>query len=399
MFYAYFFKGKYRESLKERFGLGFPIINKENRTLIWIHAVSVGETMAVAKLARQLKNQNNSPILLISSVTETGHTQAKRSMPFADYHVYMPIDLSWVIDPIIKRVLPDLVIMSETDLWYHFLKSSKKYGAQTVVVNGKISERSAKRLGYLRFFTSRLYLLIDLWIVQNGFYYDRFIALGVPKEKMHIGGNLKCDDTYANTTSSNLKLKPGERVITAGSTHRTEEALILTEIEPVLKKYPQLTLLIVPRHPERFDEVAALLNERQIPFSRYTDLGETETPQKVILVDAMGVLRSCYEYSTLAIVCGSYTDKVGGHNILEPCFYGVPVLFGPYTYTQVEFVDLVLSAQAGRQVELKDLAKAVQELLENEVGRQEIGNRGKDLVKTLTGATEKTFKLIKNLPE
>jgi len=399
LLYQMAFHKKYRNSLKQRVGIGFPEINKGKKTLIWVHAVSMGETKAIAALAKKLKKRSENVILLFSTVTETGLAEGKKSIPEADYHVFLPFDFNWIIKPIVKRVKPDRVILCETDFWYNFLNASKVEGAHLSVVNGKISVNSLKRFLKFPSFSRKLFSLIDSYCVQSNHYKERFLQLGIPEEKITVTGNIKFDSSFPKLSKeelNNWKLKlgiqPDDHVLVAGSTHDPEEKIILEACEKVWKTDPKLKVLIVPRHPERFDEVAQLLKKRGIEFSRYSEKSSRETP--VVLVDAMGVLRQCYQSATLAVVAGSYTPKVGGHNIVEPCWYGVPVLFGPHLHSQPELLELVKEYQAGIQVDSSQLSHAIERLLLDTEQRKSLGQAGSRLVADLKGATDRTINAL-----
>ena len=395
----YFFKKKYKTSLMQRFGFDFPVVDKKNKPLIWIHAVSVGETRAIASLAKMLKEDYT---LLISSITETGHEEAKRALSFADYHVFLPLDLSFIIKPILKRVNPDFVLISETDLWFQFLKASKNNGAKIMLVNGKVSQRSANRLYWVPFFCKKLYGLIDFFCVQNKIYFERFLLLQVPPDKIAVIANLKFDDEFAvleiqeiELFKKRLGIDSNSKVLVVGSTHETEEKIILNALEPIFKKYSDLKVLIVPRHPERFNEVEKELILLKLPFCRYSKAENCN--QKIVLIDAMGLLRKCYSVATIAIVGGSFIARVGGHNILEPLAYKVPVLFGPYMHSQPDFLELVLSHQAGVQVKEEELTEAVNDLLDNPEKRFVLGDSGFKLISQFKGSAKLTLELFKRL--
>ena len=397
--FSYFFKNKYRASLKPRFGFGFPAVDKKNKPLIWIHAVSVGETRAIALLAKMLKEDYT---LLISSITETGHEEAKRVLAFADYHVFLPLDLSFIIKPILKRVKPDFVIISETDLWFQFLKASKNNGAKIMLVNGKVSAKSAERLRWVPFFSKRLYDLIDFFSVQNKIYRKRFLALGVPSDKIAVIANLKFDEEFSVFESQELELfkkrvgiDSKDRVLVVGSTHDPEEKMILKVLKPIFEMHPNLKVLIVPRHPERFDEVEKELILQKVGYCRYSKLENCN--EKIVLIDAMGLLRKCYSIATIAIVGGSFNDKIGGHNILEPLAYKVPVLFGPYMHSQPDFLEVVLTRQAGVQVKEEWLAEVLNDLLDSSEKRSILGESGFKLISNFKGSTKLTLNLFKSL--
>lgn len=401
LLYLLIFHKKYRSSLLQRFGCRFPQINKGTRPLIWIHAVSVGETKAVAPLAKLLKNGTFNPIILISSTTETGHAEAIRALPFADYHVYMPFDFNWIIRSIVQTISPDLVILCESDFWLNFLTESKKSGAQVALVNGKISERSLNRFKAVPFFVSALFSKIDIFCIQNEYYKKRFEQLGIPTDKLQVTGNIKFDDPHTKLNfvelanfKQKLRIGEGELVIVVGSTHDPEEKMVLTLLPKFWEHFPNLKVIIVPRHPERFNEVDTLLANSNIKAIRFSKIVESTPSAQVILIDAMGLLRQCYQVADVAIVGGSFTSRVGGHNILEPGWYGVPVVYGPYMQAQPELVELSKQYGSGIQVEENQLINALLKLLQDPSEREKLGAAGKKLVQEAQGATQKTFDVL-----
>jgi 3-deoxy-D-manno-octulosonic-acid transferase len=397
LLYLFLFQHKYRKSLLKRFGSGFPLIKKGKRPLVWIHAVSLGETKAVATLTKILNAELNHPIIVFSTTTETGHVEACRTIK-ADYHVYMPFDFGWVIHPIIKRTAPDLVVLCESDFWYNFLKASKKAGALIALVNGKLSTRSQNRFKRCSFFAKSLFSYVDVFCVQNSLYKARFESVGVPSDKIAVTGNIKFDGDYSmlpeeqlNAWRQELGIKSNDLVLVVGSSHHPEETLFLNVMPRIWEQYPNLKVILVPRHPERFNEVAGILQKSNMSFRRLSQRNHDNGTTPVILIDAMGLLRKCYQLADIAIVAGSYTAKVGGHNILEPSWYGVPVIFGPHMHSQPGLVELMKESGAGLQVSSEDLALTLLSLLDNPVRRKQIGNAGLHLISDIHGATEKTW--------
>jgi 3-deoxy-D-manno-octulosonic-acid transferase len=398
MAYNFFVRKKYRQSLAERLRLRYPIIEKSQSPTIWIHAVSLGETKAVATLAREIKKQYPHFQFIVSSITETGHAEAKKSLPFAHYHVYLPFDFSPLVQSLVKQASPDLVLLCESDFWYNFLRYSKQQGASIALVNGKLSERSMQRFSKVPFFAKRLWGLFDVFCIQNKLYQERFIQAGAETNKSCITGNLKLDEEYPQLSQDDIKqwqkslgIAPQDLVLTIGSTHHPEELLFIQTLKEIWKKHPHIKVLLVPRHPERFKEVAQLLEKEQVDFICYSEIGRKTGKEKVVLIDAMGMLRMCYQLSDMAIVGGSYTPKVGGHNIIEPCWYGKPVLFGPCMHTQLELVEWVKQYRAGLQVNADSLKDALKEWIENPEQRIEIGKGGTSLVTNLKGSTKRTL--------
>lgn len=411
LLYGLIIEKKYRHSLLKRFGFGFPTIMKGERKLIWIHAVSVGEGKAVALLAKRLKSEWDNPILVVSSITETGHAEVKRSIPDADYHVFLPFDFYGITTPIVRKVKPDLVIVTETDFWYNFLRGAKccsqplrvdggadeKRSALLAVVNGKISERSMRRFGRFAVFAKPLFELLDLFCLQSALYADRFHALGVPKEKIVVTGNLKFDShpkCLSTTELADLRLQLGigqtDKVVVIGSSHDPEEKWLLTALEIVWKQKPELKVVIVPRHPEKFDLVANWLKTCPVTSQRFSQ-GNLEASTRIILLDAMGMLGRCYQIADVAIVAGSYVSTVGGHNILEPLWHKVPTVFGPYMYGQPDLVEAVATYHAGLQLPIEKLAESIITLLERGPKAVALQQGCSELIQAMQGSTDRTM--------
>lgn len=395
---------KYRRSFKDRLGMNFPQINKGDKRCIWIHACSVGETKAAEKLVKLIKRDEPNSLIVFSTVTETGHEEAKRSISIADYHVYLPFDISLLIRPIVKKAAPDLVVLVESEFWINFLKSAKDQGAKLVLINGKLSERSLRRLMWWRKIPEAMLHGLDLLCVQSQRYADRFSSLGIAKEKIVITGNMKLDNESIPLTKDEiaawrqkLGLQPSDPVIVIGSTHDPEERLLLKAIKPLWESYPRLKVFIVPRHPERFTKVKELLLSEGFSYRTWSRMDAIQGDEQILLVDAMGVLKTCYQLADIALVAGSWTEKVGGHNILEPSSYGKPVLFGPYMHTQIDFLNLALEYQAGIQVNIENVYETLLDLLKNPEKGLKIGLNGKTMMQKTQGATDRTWNLIKEV--
>jgi 3-deoxy-D-manno-octulosonic-acid transferase len=387
-------KGKYTRR-KE-----LPRVSLQNgQKLLWIHAVSLGETRAVIPLYQQFRARFPDLKIVISSTTETGHAEAKKSMPDAACHFFLPFDLSWTMRKLLQQLRPSYLLLVESDIWYHLLKEAKEQGVQTILVNGKISERSYRRFHMIPFFSKRLFSLLDLLCVQNELYLQRFHALGAPLSKLFVTGNIKFDmnSEPRRSLKEELGITDQDRVIVIGSSHEPEEEQLLTALAPLFQQIPHLKILIVPRHPERFSRVASLLQEKKIETLIYSQRDRKRGGEKVVLIDAMGLLSACYQMADIAIVAGSFIPSVGGHNIFEPIVYHAPVLFGPYMHNQSDFVQLILKTHAGKQVTLEELPRTVLEWLQNESLRQQYIAAGKTLVREVQGSVQRTLDCIEPL--
>ena len=244
-----------------------------------------------------------------------------------------------------KKLNPQKFILVECDFWFNLLAALKKNGTQIILVSGKISERSARRFRWFPTFSKRLFSHFDLLCIQNEDHFHRFLSLVADPKRLHITGNLKLDvepQPVEASWKSRLNFPP--KTLTISCTHAPEEELLLNSLGH------DWFIILVPRHPERFEEVARLLDKKAIPYYRWSNLEAKRGGERVLLVDAMGQLPICYSLSRLAIVAGSYVDQIGGHNVLEPCLYGTPVVFGPFTYAQREFVSRAIESGAGAMV-------------------------------------------------
>lgn len=395
---------KHRSNFLKRLGVGFPRIARKGKgPIIWVHAVSVGECHAAQALIKRLQSEIQEVTIVVSSVSETGHFEAKKTLASADYHVYLPFDFYLCVRCVLKRVMPNLVILVEGDFWYRFLKETKKQGAVALVVNGKVSETSARRFCRLSFFTKPLFTLLDFICVQSELYRERFLRMGVAASKVLVTGNLKCDslpvaisDAELDELREKLHLKASDKVVVVGSTHEPEEEIILNQLHSLLKKYPQLKVLIAPRHPERFSAVAALMQKQGLGFASWTKGSDSNNPQH-ILIDAMGILRKCYQLADVAIVAGSFTNKVGGHNIMEAQVFGKPVICGPYMHSQPQLVECAKYYDAILQVQPHNIGSSVEQIMSDEVMGQKLGKNALTMVTAMRGATDRTFGALYNL--
>lgn len=347
--------------LRERFGAA-PPMGKGPGKKIWIHAVSVGEIKAAQPLLHLLRQREPNACILVTMTTTTGFDEARRSLAEADLFRFLPLDFSWIMRRWIRFFSPDLLLFIEGDIWPNLIYEAKRAGVKTALASGKISERSARRLRSFPFLARRLFGTLDTLCVQNEEHRRRFAAL--VERPIVVAGNLKLDiqppsiDPVA--ARGRFALGSNQIALTLSCTHAPEEKELLRELLPLWEKLPDLVLLLAPRHPERFEEVAALL--RQMPLS-FCFWEEKRANEQVVLVNAMGQMPLCYSASSLSIVAGSFSSKIGGHNVLEPLFYGCPVLFGPHMEKQQEFARLACASGAGWQTSQKLLLQTILEKL------------------------------------
>jgi 3-deoxy-D-manno-octulosonic-acid transferase len=387
----------YRTHLGERFGLGRRVAAPS----LWLHAVSVGEVSAAAALVRALHANHPDMPFVLTTATPTGRAQAA-TLFGADVEVrFLPYDTPGSVRRFLARIRPRAAIIMETELWPNLLRACGRRGVPVLFASARLAARSVPR--YRRFGTLFIAGLRNAWVAaQSTADAERFIALGADPARTRVVGNLKFDMRLGETVAGNgdelrrryLGARP---VWTAGSTHEGEED-ILIEAHRVLERAVRGALLVLaPRHPQRFEAVAALLERRGLVFDR-RGRSETVRPQaQVLLLDTMGELTAFYAASDAAFVGGSLVP-VGGHNLLEPAALGVPVITGPHTQNGAEIARLLI--EAGGALEVVDaaaLAEAARELLTDPALRERIGGRGRRFVEAHRGSLARLLALIEPL--
>ncbi len=296
-FFTLFVSIKKPHHLRRIFG---KVPDPKGKEVVWIHAVSVGEAKSIQSLFRSLRTVYPHLFFLVTTTTATGQAEAVRSLPTADAFAFLPIDLQCIVNRWAKKLHPKLFILVETDFWPNLLSAIKKTGGKTVLVSGKLSERSAKGFATFHFFARKLFCRLDLLLLQNEEHAERFRPF-VDPARIHIGGNLKLDycPTQVDVSSYRQKIALTEPAITLACTHAPEE-------EELLDRLPldRFFLFLVPRHPERFEEVAQILEKKKISYFRWSRLSERRGGERVLLIDAMGLLPICYSLSPFSGSCG-----------------------------------------------------------------------------------------------
>ena len=368
--------------------------------IVWVHAVSVGEVHAVAPVVKRLQELFPKLRFIISTTTQTGQSTAKKVLPHAAAHLFMPFDCACSVRRALRLGHPALVIFSEGDLWPCFMNEVRKGGAQLVVVNGKISSRTARRLQRWPFIGRWLYSYIDLFCFQSQEMANRARAIGIPEASIHVTGSTKADVSVALLSDgkkaalrSSLGLSTAERIIVLGSTHEGEEEGLVERIEPIIRARPGVRLLVVPRHPERFGAVFDQLKKSSASVVQLSTYNGSDS-WKIMVVDRLGLLTQLYQIADLAIVCGSFVERIGGHNILEPAVVGVPTIVGPYMHSQQMLFDSAVAASAVAQVTLETLPRTVSELMDSQDAWTSASTAAATWAESLRGATERTVKLL-----
>jgi len=397
-------KGKYREGLRAKF-LGRVPIRQGTDRCIWLHAVSVGEVNLLGPLLARLEQQHPDWVNVISTTTKTGFELAKKK--YAPRTVfYCPLDFSWAVRKAMKRVRPNLLVLAELELWPNLIRTAKKHGARVAVVNGRLSDRSFRGYQRVRPLVARLLQSLDAIAAQNEEYAERFRQLGARPEAVSRTGSIKFDGAQTDRDNPQTRqlahlagIRPDDVVFLAGSTQDPEEQLALDAYRELAPAYPRLRLIVTPRHPERFQEVADLLERSGLPWQRRSRLeeGRREPPDRVLLVDAIGELGAWWGTAQIAFVGGSMGTR-GGQNMIEPAAYGAAVSFGPNTSNFRDVVGLMLARQAAVVVaDGEQLTAFVHRCLTDPRFAAELGQRARQLVLEQLGAADRTCQLLQSL--
>lgn len=387
-------KGKKHPGFLQR--LGFFLPHPQGKPTLWLHAVSVGEVKSARPLFDRLRRNYPGFFFLVTTTTATGQEEAKKTLGSADAFAYLPLDLPWVVQRWVRQLRPQLFVSIESDLWPNLLAAIQQKGGKTALVSGKMSERSARRYRRLSFFAQAIFSRLDLVCVQNELQLARFSPLVPNSARLAATGNLKFDlqpqtvDSFYWKARWNLQ----QPAIAIACTHPNEEERILDALYPSSPYF----FFLAPRHPERFAAVGRLLAQKKIPFLRWSQSQNSPEihrgGERVVLVDTMGALPICYTLSRLAILGGSFIDRIGGHNILEPCLYGTPVFFGPHMFGQTELAARVLEAQAGAQLSPAALRGAVDRFFASPTLEEKMRGSALALFENHRGSTERTLAKI-----
>ncbi len=436
---------KYREGLLERLGLkrpglvpprqgGLPAGSDPERSLIWLHAVSVGEVLAVSRLVRELDARLPECRIAVSTTTRTGQTLARERFG-AERVFYCPLDLPWAVRATLNALRPRLLILAETEFWPNLLSGCFRRGIPVTVANARISDRSWPRYRRLRGLWRPFLSRLSRVLAQSPVDADRFLAMGCRPESITVAGNLKFDVRAAREAGATRLLRElaGDlRLVVAGSTLEDEEAALLAAWPRLLETDPRLALVLAPRHPERFDAVQALLERSGADWVRRSawletearpapgsppeplrepeSLGDLEPPGKtrpagtpeplragaIVLLDTIGELASDYSLASVAFVGGSLVPA-GGHNPLEPAQFGVPIVLGPHYANFRAITDELLAHQAVRIAAREELAAALAGLLADSQAAKAMGSRASEVFASQAGATGRTVEALRQL--
>lgn len=366
---------------------------------IWIHAVSAGETIAAVPLVRAIRQRHPDVPILFTVTTASGRDRASHLLGAGVHLRWLPWDLPWTMRAFLRATRPRLLVLMETELWPHLLRECRRARVPTLLANARMSERSAKGYARLGEFGREMFRSLDGVACQDEVSATRCAALGVPVARLEITGSIKFDphlpaDLDARVDRALARCAVGAgRVLVAASTHEGEEAALLASLGPVLAGHPGWRLVLVPRHPDRFDAVWRLCEQSGLPVWRWSD-GPAPARAAVVLGDVMGELLAIYGIADLAFVGGSLVPH-GGHNPIEPALHGLPVLTGPHTFNFDTMVAEFRTAGALEVVADADaLALRVSALLDDEGERRRRGLAARAVVRAGRGALDRVAEWV-----
>ncbi|MBL4608569.1 MAG: lipid IV(A) 3-deoxy-D-manno-octulosonic acid transferase, partial [Pseudomonadales bacterium] len=368
---------------------------------IWIHAVSVGEVLGSAALIRKLLHHYPQTQIVVTTMTPTGSDRVKELFGDKVIHCYAPYDLPGPVRRFIKNIRPEMLILFETEIWPNTIHQCYQQGIPVLLANGRMSARSAKGYRKLSGLTKSVMIELSAIAAQSETDGQRFIELGCPREKVLVSGSVKFDVSIPETLKREAAVLrtqwAGRPSFIAASTHEGEDEQVLEAFAKVKRTYQDALLILVPRHPERFDDVATLITKSGFELIRRSSGEPVNAQCDVLLGDTMGELLLLYGCVDVAFVAGSLVPR-GGHNMLEPAAWAMPVLSGPHLFNFQSVSELLLSAEAMLIVEDSDaLAQQIIKLFSSHEEKEKMGKSAEQVINQNRGALDKQFQLIQSL--
>ena len=401
--------GRYREGWSEKI-LGEVPPRIGDRPCLWFHAVSVGEVLLLKPIVRALAKRRPGWEMVVSTTTTTGLAVARRVYPDL-VTFYAPLDFSWATRRAVARVRPTVLALVELELWPNLIASAKRAGARVAIVNGRLSVRSHRGYLKLRGPLGPTLRRLDAVAVQTEEYAARFVDLGIPRQRVCVTGSVKYDGLESDRNNPKtvalrreLGLSAADLVFVAGSTMEGEEAAAFAAYRVARVEHPRLRLILVPRHSDRFEKVAAWLRQEGEPVVRRSDprgfAGARGVTPPVILIDTIGELSAVWGVADVAFVGGSLLPGRGGQNMMEPAAFGAAVLFGPHTENFRETVEQLLARGGARRVaNAAGLTTALRDDLDDPESAAARGSAGRSYVLAQNGAADRTLAELDRLVE
>ena len=394
-------QGKYRAGLAGRLG-EVPESLRATGALercIWVHAVSVGEVLAVIPLIERLKRKFEGVRVVVSTTTMTGQALAHKK--FGDEDVfYFPLDFAFAMRPYLRRLRPSLVVVAETEFWPNFLRLAHAEGARIAVVNARISDRSFPRYQSFSALLRPILRNVDLFLAQSEADRERLLRIGAEAGRVQVGGNLKFDADVPIQDGLTQRLRAAipcaAKVLVCGSTVDGEEEVLVDAFQALVKEHRELVMILAPRHPERFQAVADLLARRSVRFWRRSAWDGTPVSEGVFLLDSIGELANVYRIADFAFVGGSLVPR-GGHNILEPAQFGVPTMVGPHTENFRDILTIFERVNAVLRVDGNSLLPELKAWIADPATAKIMGAKALEVYRSQAGAVDRTLSALEVL--
>lgn len=392
-----FFRKDQRKQIPARLGFGVKLpLRTGGEKIIWIQALSVGETVSVLPLLDALRNQYPSATIVLSSTTRNGQLIArKKASLMVDHLIPFPLDIAPVVSYFIKRVSPDLFILVETDFWPNFINQMSKKKIPMILVNGRISEKSRKKYSQANRFFSPLFEKFSALCMQTAADKSFIETFSIAAQRVHTLGNLKYAETrLPEDPAPPKKLRHSTTetiVLLCGSTHENEEPIILKTYQQIHANCKALKLIIAPRDIARIDQVEKRAADLNLQTIRFTS--NQQWREEILLIDTIGDLANLYSEVDIAFIGGSLVP-FGGHNPLEAVRYGIPVLFGPYTFNFQEICHDLVQHNASRRVTEQSFQETLHQLVCSTETRQQLGSNGLNSLAQHRNILEKYLEVI-----
>ena len=394
------FKSKAHEDFSERFGLLPHLKDVGKLRPLWIHAVSVGEVLAVKDFIGKIKSEFPERKIVLSTTTKTGNDIAKKVLPRDVDKFYFPLDFSFTVKKTLNTINPSSVLILETEIWPNLIIELSKRNIPVAIINGRLSDKSFKGYKKIRFFMKGILERINLFCMQSVEDAERIKKLGAPQERVKVTGNMKLDiKTFPEPfDKSELGIKEGDELLVAGSTHKGEDEIVLDIYKNLLDKMPNLRLLIAPRHIDKADVIKKIAEEKGFKALLRSSVKKGHTGKKeVIILDTMGELSRIYSLATIVFMGGSLIKR-GGHNLVEPAIFKKPIVFGHYMFNFRDMAKLFLERNAAREVKDENaLFDTLKSLFEDSEKRALLGQNARKIIEDSKGAIQKNTNVLASL--
>lgn len=397
----------YRPDLAKRIGFFLPVPRCKRGPRILIHSVSVGETRAVIPVIRELKARCPECEIYLTTTTGTGQRAAEQIGKHLDRVLYFPLDFGFVCAAFLRRIAPDCICLTETELWPNFVRAASRYRIPLILINGRISDGSLRNYRYVKPFVRDILMRFRILCMQSHPDAESILSLGAEPSQVKVTGNIKfdlghlsIDDAVSSALRKRLGLHEGQPVIVAGSTHPGEEARIIDAHKMLLSEYPDLVLILAPRHVERSEAIAKMIKEAGMKSIFWSRLSENDRigREDILQIDVIGLLARIYSLATIVIIGGSFIPH-GGQNPLEPAFFEKPILFGPHMENFRSISSMLTDREGAIMIRDGNILPILSLLLSDKGRRERMGRAAKGVVRANQGSAGRTCDEILRITE